>query len=650
MSGKSLSLFDSFQAGYKATQEVEMSMEEYLELCKKDKSAYANPWERLLKAIGEPQIIDYSKDPKLRNVFENMPMPRYPGFSDFYGIEEAAHQIVSFVRSAAQGGEESKQILYLLGPVGGGKSSLAKRLTQLMEQEPFYAIKGSPVFDNPLSAFDARQHGKLLEDAYHIDPRYLKTGLSPWALQELKKHDGDLRQFRIVKMYPSIKEQLGISRVEAGDKNNQDVSAIIGKVDLSKLEDGLSQHDPRAYGYSGGLNRGNRGIMEYVEMFKSPIDTLNPLLAATQDRQYNGTEAIGALPFEGVILAHSNEAEWGKFRNDKTNEAFIDRVKIIKVPYALRLTEEQKIYEQYVRNSQLVTAPVAPGTLEMQAQFSVLTRLAEPEDRSSLETKMKVYDGDKTNDAKAKTLRAYREEAYKLGHREGMTGWSVRDSFKVLSDTYNLHAAEGEVAASPIDLMYVLARTIKSHDLPNETRDRYLTILDTILKPEYAKTVEKELKQALVESYQSYGQNIFERYVAYAELSLEEADDHIDPFTKTPINKAAIVKELQGIEKPASVSNPESFRSEVVRFVTRFQRDNNGEMPDWRSYRKFADAVESKIFQNTKDLMPLVSFGPKANSEDEKKHADFVDRMVQRGYTPRQVRQVTQWFEVNKPA
>lgn len=647
MTAPVVSLFDNYAEEFAQRSPVEMSLETYLELCKKDPAAYANPWERLLKAIGEPQIIDYAKEPTLRSVFEGLPMPRYPGFADFYGMEEAIKQVVAFVRSAAQGGEESKQILYLLGPVGGGKSSLAKRITELMEHEPFYAIKDSPVFDNPLALFDVQRHGALLHDAYGIDPHYLKSKLSPWAIQKLQEYNGDIRRFRVVKVYPSAQNQIAISRVEAGDKNNQDVSSIIGKVDLSKLDSGLSQHDPRAYGYSGGLNRGNRGVMEFVEMFKAPIDALNPLLAATQDRQYNGTEAIGALPFEGIILAHSNEAEWGKFRNDSTNEAFIDRVKIIKVPYSLRYSAEQDIYHKYIRESRLRHFPVAPGTTRILAEFAVMTRICEPKDKSSLETKMKVYDGQKTNDAKAKTLAAYRAEAYEDDVHEGMSGWSVRDAFKALSDTYNFHAAEGEISASPIDLMFILTRMIKAHDLPNETRDRYLLILENIIKPEYVKTVKKELQEALVESFQAYGQNIFERYVAYADLSLTDDDEFIDPFTKSPIDKAAIEKELSSIEKPAGISNPKDFRFEVVRFVMNEKLKNGGKMPDWKSFRKFADAVESKIVANTKDLMPMISFDAKASVEEEKKHADFVSRMTDRGYTPRQVRQIVEWGKKN---
>src|SRR3712207_5660695 len=177
-------------------------------------------------------------------------------------------------------------------------------------------------------------------------------------------------------------------------ENNQDISSLVGKVDIRKLET-LSQNDPDAYSYSGGLNRANQGLLEFVEMFKAPIKMLHPLLTATQEGNYIGTENIGAIPFSGIIMAHSNEAEWQTFKNNKNNEAFIDRIFVIKVPYCLRVTEEQKIYEKLIRGSELAEAPCAPATLEMLARFSVLSRLR-PHENSNFYSKMRVYEDRKS--------------------------------------------------------------------------------------------------------------------------------------------------------------------------------------------------------------------------------------------------------------
>ena len=337
-----MSVFSRYKDRYQSTQEEVMSLQDYLELCKKDKSVYATAAERMLMAIGEPELIDTSKDIRLSRIFSNKVIKRYPAFSEFYGMEDAVENIVSYFRHAAQGLEERKQILYLLGPVGGGKSSLAERLKYLMESIPFYAIKGSPVFESPLGLFDPNEDAEILEEDYGISRRYLGKIMSPWAVKRLHEYGGDISKFEVVKLYPSILDQVGVTKTEPGDENNQDISSLVGKVDIRKLED-FSQDDPDAYSYSGGLCRANQGLMEFVEMFKAPIKVLHPLLTATQEGNYNGTEGMGAIPYEGIILAHSNESEWQTFRNNKNNEAFLDRVYIVKVPYCLRVDEEVKI-------------------------------------------------------------------------------------------------------------------------------------------------------------------------------------------------------------------------------------------------------------------------------------------------------------------
>jgi len=373
------SLFDAFTRNYESRREADMSIADYLALCKEDPMAYANATERLLAAIGEPEIVDTAKDSRRGRVFMNRTIRTYPAFSGFFGMEETIERIVSFFRHAAQGLEERKQILYLLGPVGGGKSSLAERLKQLMEINPIYVLKAgddlSPVFESPLNLFDPLTMGPLLLEQYGIPTRRLSGLMSPWCLKRLDEFDGDISRFRVVRIQPSRLRQIAISKTEPGDENNQDVSSLVGKVDIRKLEH-YSQNDPDAYSYSGGLNRANQGVLEFVEMFKAPIKMLHPLLTATQEGNYMGTENIGAIPFSGIILAHSNEAEWQSFKANRNNEAFIDRICVIKVPYCLRVTEEQKIYEKLIEGSELADAACAPATLEMLARFSVLSRLA----------------------------------------------------------------------------------------------------------------------------------------------------------------------------------------------------------------------------------------------------------------------------------
>jgi serine protein kinase len=627
-----------YTSRFNDNKEEELSLQEYLELCKTTPAVYANPAERLLMAIGKPEMLDTRHDPILSRIFSNKIIPQYEVFTSFYGMEEAIQQIVGFLKHAAQGLEETKQVLYLLGPVGGGKSSLAEKLKDLMQKTPFYAIKGSPVFDSPLSLFSHAEDGALLQEKFNIPDRYLRYVMSPWAVKRLHEFNGDINQFRIIKIKPSRMKQIAIAKTEPGDENNQDISSLVGKVDIRKLEN-FSQDDPDAYSFSGGLCRANRGLLEFVEMFKAPIKVLHPLLTATQEGNYNATEGLSSIPFEGIILAHSNESEWQTFRNNKNNEAFIDRINIVKVPYCLRTSEEIKIYKKLIETSSLDKAPCAPGTLDMLAQFSILTRLKEPQN-SSIYSKLRVYNGEslKDTDPKAKSYQEYRDFA---GVDEGMNGISTRFAFKILSKVFNFD--HNEVAANPVHLLYIIEKQIEQEQFPQETHEKYLTFLKEFLSPKYVEFIGKEIQTAYLESYSEYGQNIFDRYITYADFWIQD-QDYRDPDTGEIFDRSALNADLEKIEKPAGISNPKDFRNEVVNFVLRARANNQGKNPRWNSYEKLKSVIEKKMFTNTEDLLPVISFNAKASEEDKHKHEEFIARMVDKGYTAKQVRLLCEWY------
>ncbi|GIU50918.1 serine protein kinase PrkA [Shewanella sairae] len=640
--GSVMSIFEHYQQRYEQKLDEEYSLEDFLQICKQDRSAYASAAERLLMAIGEPEVIDTSKDPVLSRLFSNRLISRYPAFKDFYGMEEAIEQIVAYLKHSAQGLEESKQILYLLGPVGGGKSSLAEKLKALMQNVPIYVLTAdgvrSPVNDHPFCLFNLDEDGDILKQEYNIPDRYLKTIMSPWAVKRLHDFGGDISKFKVVKVYPSILDQLAIAKTEPGDENNQDISSLVGKVDIRQLEH-FAQHDADAYSYSGALCRANQGLMEFVEMFKAPIKVLHPLLTATQEGNYNGTEGLSALPYSGIILAHSNESEWTTFRNNKTNEAFLDRVYIVKVPYCLRISEEVRIYEKLLSNSELANTPCAPGTLETLAQFTVLSRVVAPEN-SSIYSKMRVYDGEslKDTDPKAKSYQEYRDYA---GVDEGMLGLSTRFAFKILSRVFNFDHTE--IAANPVHLFYVLERQIEQEQFPTEMAERYLEFLKGYLIPKYVEFIGKEIQTAYLESYSEYGQNIFDRYVTYADFWIQD-QEYRDPETGQLFDRAALNAELEKIEKPAGISNPKDFRNEIVNFVLRARANNEGTNPLWTSYEKLRTVIEKKMFSNTEDLLPVISFNGKTSTDDQRKHDDFVNRMMEKGYTQKQVRLLSEWY------
>ncbi|HTW29337.1 MAG TPA: PrkA family serine protein kinase [Acetobacteraceae bacterium] len=631
-----------FAQMYERQREAEMSLSAFLDLCRSEPGTFASAPERLLRAIGEPEIVDTARDPRLGRIFGNRSVARYPAFSEFFGMEETIERIVGFLRHASQGLEERKQILYLLGPVGGGKSSLAERLKQLMEHEPIYVLKAgreiSPVLESPLGLFANEEMAPVVAEEYGIPLRAIRGPISPWAAKRLDEFGGDISRFSVVRMLPSRIRQIAVSKTEPGDENNQDISTLVGKVDIRKLE-AFAQNDPDAYSYSGGLNRATQGILEFVEMFKAPIKMLHPLLTATQEGNYVGTENIGALPFQGVILAHSNEAEWATFKNNRNNEAFIDRIFVVKVPYCLRASEEEKIYRKMLEASELVGAACAPGTVEMLARFSVLSRLKE-HPNSNLYSKMRVYDGEniKEQDPQARSVQEYRDAA---GVDEGMTGISTRFAFKVLSQTFNHDPSE--IAADPVHLMFVLEKSLRQEQFPEETERRLLTTLKSTLAPRYAEFIGKEIQKAYLESYSDYGQNVFERYIAIADRWIED-QDFKDPDTGILMSREELNAELTKIEKSAGISNPKDFRNDVVKHCLRMQASNGGRMPRWTDYAKIREVIEKRMFSQVEDLLPVISFGAKKDAETERKHTEFVERMATRGYTERQVRRAVEWY------
>jgi len=647
-------LFGQFTSAYERERREVLTLESFLARAKTDKGCYATFPERMIKAIGEPEFVDTSKDQRLSRIFQNRTIKVYPAFRDFFGIEDVIERIVGYFVHAAQGLEEKKQVVYLLGPVGSSKSSLAERLKSLAEKEPIYVLADengnpSPCFESPLGLFDPNgtvstkdgqqvSFAETFEKEYGISKRYLNGILSPWAIKRLDEYKGDISRFKVVKMNPSKARQIGIAKTEPGDEKNQDISSLVGKVDLRML-DKYSQNDTDAYCYSGALCRGNQGLVEFVEMFKAPIKTLHPLLTATQEGNYVGTQEIGPIPFSGTVLAHSNETEWNTFKNNKNNEAFLDRVYIVKVPYCLRMDEEVKIYRKMLDGSDLCNAKLAPQTLELLAQFFVLTRLRDHEN-SNLYSKMRVYNGEDLvdSDMQAKTIQEYREAA---GVDEGMSGLSTRMAFKILSNTFNYDTSE--VAADPVHLFLILQQEITRQQFPKDKDSSYQYFVREYLTKKYAEHIGKVIQTAYLDSYSDFGQNIFDRYVEWADAWMDKKD-YKDPDTGTLMNRNMLNEELEKIERPAGISNPKDFRQEIVKFVLKATAANGGNKPDWRSYEKLREVIEKKMFSATTDLLPVISFGSKRSKEDERKHTEFLERMIKMGYSERQTRRLVEWW------
>ncbi len=627
------------------------TFDEYLEQIDTDFTTYENVYGRLLRAIGKPTLVDTSKSSeRMRIIFENRVIRIYEAFKEFYGVEDAVEKIVAFIRHAEQGLEESKAIMYLRGPVGTGKSQLAEVLKKLVEVNPIYVLtyqgKMSPLLEHPLGFFDASDADKLKVPENALTTRIL----SGWAGKRYEEAGGDLSKFSVTKIYPNQLKQLGIAKVETGDSNNQDTSVLVGKIKIRELGN-FDQSDPDCYGYTGGLCRANQGLLEHVEALKVP-DTkiLNPYLTATQEHNYNGTEpGMGAMPFEGMILWHSNESDWVEFKSKKTHEAFFDRIVTIPITYNLRVDEEVKILEKVLKKATpgIINAPKTPDVLSLLAQFSVLTRL-DPDNMGSkdLVTKMKVYNGE-SQKAKNNNALSFYEYRRRAAPTEGYNGFSTREQSKVLSSVLNFDPEE--LGANPVHLLTVLRQKVEEARLPDAVEKFYNSIIDSHLKDEVLKSLEGDIRAAFVDSYDSYGQNMFDLYIEHAQCVQSEID-YRNPHTGQILDVDMLEKELERLEKPAKILNPREFRQEVVMFCLKYQAQHGGKNPDWKSYEVMKTVIDATVMDKMEDLLPVISeVGPTSKKDDGKKSM-FFQRMKEKGYTEKQTKVAVEFYSRNKVA
>ena len=646
------SLFNAFAKSFEARSQHDMSLAEYLESCRDDPMMYATAAERLLAAIGEPEMVDTAKDPRLGRIFMNRTIKVYPAFADFYGMEETIERIVGFFRHAAQGLEERKQILYLLGPVGGGKSSLAERLKALMENAADLRAEGrrraQPGVRKPARPVRSRTAWAACWRSRYGIPRRRLTGLmSPWAVKRLDEFDGDISQVpRRQAAIPRSCARSASPRPSRATRTTR-TSPRWSARSTSASSSTSAQNDPDAYSYSGGLNRTTQGLLEFVEMFKAPIKMLHPLLTATQEGNYVGTENIGAIPFQGIILAHSNEAEWQSFKNNKNNEAFIDRICVDQgalLPARHRGAEDLR--EAARSAASWRTRPARPATLEMLARFSRADAAEGARELARSISKMRVYDGESLKDTDPQRASRCRNTATPPASTKAWTASRPASPSRCCPRPST--STPQEVAADPVHLMYVLEQAIRREQFPEETEKRYLDFIKAELAPRYAEFIGNEIQKAYLESYSDYGQNLFDRYVAYADAWIED-QDFKDPDTGQLIDRELLepgaVQDREAGRHRQSEGLPQ--RGGQVRL--RARATNGGKNPSWTSYEKIREVIEKRMFSQVEDLLPVISFGTKKDSETEKKHAEFVERMVARGYTERQVRRLVEWYmRVNK--
>lgn len=595
---------------------------DYAALVKREPGLVMLSHQRLFNLISGAgvEVLKTDEDPRLRRLYGNDIIKKYKFFEDFYGIDKTVMKIVRYFHSAAMAGEEARQVLYLVGPVGSGKSSLMEVLKRALESSgSIYALKGCPMREEPLHLVPKH----LRKDFESLLGIRIEGELCPICRYKLKYElNGVYENFPVEKVGFSIRSRKGIGVIPPVDPNNQDTSVLIGSVDISKI-DLYSEDDPRVLSLNGAFNVGNRGIVEFIEVFKNETEYLHTMITATQEKSIPSPGKGAMIYFDGVILAHSNEAEWNKFKSDHTNEAILDRIVKIEIPYCLELNEEMKIYEKMLRKSRF-NAHIAPHTIEVASMFAILTRLT-PSPKVDLMTKLKIYNGEEIVE-KGMTRKIDILELREEASREGMTGISTRFIMKALDTALSESECD---CINPISVMETIVRSVKELAISEEEKSKYVRFVQDSIKKEYNKILEKEVTKAFIYGYREQAESLFNNYLDHAEAFINRTrlkdmntGEELEPNEKF----------MRSIEEQIGITeaSAKGFRGDVTAYMF-FVLRNGGKL-DYGSYEPLREAIEKKLTASVKELSRIVTKAKVRNEEQDKKYNAMVEEMKRNGY------------------
>ena len=553
--------------------------------------------------------------------------PHYNFFSqEIFGIEKPLQQIVDYFHSAAQRLEVRKRILLLMGPVGGGKSTIVYLLKRGMEaysrteEGAVYAIRDCPMHEEPLHLIPH----DLREDVEKEFGVYIEGDLCPHCRYMIdNQYRGRIEEVPVKRMTFSEKYRVGIGTFTPSDPKSQDISELVGGIDLSTIGEVGVESDPRAYRFDGELNISNRGIMEFVEMLKTDEKFLYVLLTLSQEQNIK-TGRFSMIYADEVVVSHTNEHEYQSFVGNKKSEALQDRIILVKVPYNLRASDEVKIYEKLLKQSALKDVHIAPYTLRIASVFAVLTRLEQSKKAGmSPMKKLKLYDGEDIEDFKQKDIKELQEEA----QREGMDGISPRYVINRLS---NALVKQNVTCINPIDALRALRDGLDQHtSISREERERYLNFISEARK-EYDEMAKKEVQRAFVYSYEESARTLLNNYLDNVEAYCNKTKLR-DPITDEEVEPDEQL--MRSIEEQIGVTenSKRSFREEILIRISSLAR--KGMTFDYTSHERLKEAIEKKLFADLRDVVKITTSARTPDKEQLRKINEVVDRlMAEHGY------------------
>lgn len=597
---------------------------DYLEIVKENPEVVSLAHERIYDMIVSKGVEELKgeENPRIRKIYGNEVIRKYGFFkNDFYGIDKVIMKLASYFKSAAMKGEEARQVLYLVGPVGAGKSSIVESLKNALEDcVPVYSLKGCPMHEEPLHLIPKHLRPKFEE----ILGVQIEGDLCPVCKYRLT-HDlnGMYEDFPVERTGFSIRSRKGIGVVPPVDPNNQDTSILTGSIDISKM-DLYSEDDPRIFSLNGAFNVGNRGLVEFIEVFKNDVEYLHTIITATQEKSVPSPGKGSMIYFDGVIVAHSNEAEWNKFKSDHTNEAILDRIVKIEVPYCLELDEEVKIYQKILNRSNF-KAHIAPHTIEIAAMFAILSRLT-PSAKVDPMTKLKIYNGEEIVEkgtTKKIDIGELREEA---GQYEGMKGISTRFIIKAIDNA--LSDSEYD-CINPLSIMESIIKSVKELDIAADDKKKYLGFIQDNIRKEYNKILEREITKAFIHSFREQAESLFNNYIDNAEAYVNRSKIK-DTSTGEELNPDEDF--MRSIEEQIGVyaASAKGFRSDVTSYM--FYIVRKGGQLDYTSYEPLKEAIEKKLTASVKDLSRIITKSKVRDKEQAEKYNSMVEEMQKNGY------------------
>jgi serine protein kinase len=546
--------------------------------------------------------------------------------NDLFGIDEPLTRVVEYFKAAAMGSDVGRRVLLLYGPPSSGKSQLVILLKRGLEaytctpEGAVYAIADCPQHEDPLHLIPYALRQEVQEEmGIQIEGELCP----PCALNLEEKYQGDIYRVPVKRIYFSEKARVGIGTFVPSDPKSQDIAELVGSLDLSTIGDYGSESDPRAYRFDGELNIANRGLMEFIEMLKADERFLYVLLTLSQEKNIK-TGRFPLIYADECVISHTNETEFNEFLADKKSEALHDRMIMVRVPYNLKMSQEERIYQKLLRQTSLQDVHIAPHTLRVAAMFAVLSRLEEPKlSGLTLTKKMKLYNGEEVEGFRQKDVKLIREHT----EREGMDGMSPRFIINRISTSLIRPSTR---CVNPIDVLRALKEGVEQQSqLKKADRERYANLIAEARR-EYDEIARTDVQKAFFVSFEKEAVVLLDNYLDNVEAYLDQTK-LTDPITgeEVPPNE----KLMRAIEEKVQVPEhgKDSFRNEIFRKVAMANR--RGERFDYTTHEKLKAAIEKQLFEERRDTIKLTITSRTPETEHLRKLNEVVETLVTReGY------------------